>query len=250
MDADVVKNGSIARQNRELAEWHRNADYSILHPPNVKIPWSITDRSTWSEIRRVPAGLRVLETQADKPNGRLSVTCAAKYLSFKSEADFLSYVEVVVPDIVGPANYVLHGDSFSYKDRINAYSNTPFALHPSTQNQGLIDHIQNQNVDDVMEHSPRNRTLGSCNYKPKSLLGFFRENAAVREWLTTLATLLTEPKLIPTYVPIRPGTVSDFMLFATVYWREDGSYKSTDPYARRSPLGFPAPNSNDEKAFG
>ncbi|PNP75007.1 hypothetical protein FNYG_11654 [Fusarium nygamai] len=263
MDTEVVEYGSVARQNRELAEWHRNADYSISHPPNVKIPWSVTDRTTWSEIRSVPAGLRVLETQAEKPNDRLSVTCAAKYLSFRSETDFLSYVEVVVPDIIGPANYVLHSGGFNYRDKINAYSNTRFALHPSTQNQGLIDHIQIQNVDYVMEHSQTYLGVGS----PKSLLKFFRENAAVREWLTTLATLLTEPKLIRTYVPIRPGTVSDFedefcdelfilahavqiMLFAPVYWREDGSYKSTDPYARRFPLKFPPPNSTDEKAFG
>ncbi|KAF5568326.1 hypothetical protein FPHYL_2864 [Fusarium phyllophilum] len=270
MDTEVVEYGSIARQNRELAEWHRNADYSILHPPKVKIPWSVTDRLSWSEMRRVPAGLRVLETQTDKPNSRLSVTCAAKYLSFKSEADFLSYVDVVVPDIVGPENYVLHGDGVSYRDRINEYSNTPFALHPSTQNQDLIDHIdhiQNQNVHDVIEHSQRYWGIGSCNYKPKSLLKFFRENAAVREWLTTLATLLTEPKLIPTFVPIRPGTVSDIeeefckelfilshavqiMLFAPVYWHEDGSYKSTDSYTRRFPLKFPPPDSKDEKAFG
>ncbi|KAF5650208.1 uncharacterized protein FTJAE_632 [Fusarium tjaetaba] len=103
--------------------------------------------------------------------------------------------------------------------------------------------------------------------RPKSLLESFRDNAAVREWLTTLATLLTEPKLIPTYGPIRPWSVSAFedefchelfvlahavqiMLFAPVYWHEDGSYKSTDPYARRFPLKFPPPNSNDEKAFG
>ncbi|KAF5709521.1 hypothetical protein FMUND_10009 [Fusarium mundagurra] len=270
MGTEVVEYGSIVRQNRELAECHRNADYSILHPPNVKIPWSVTDRLSWSEMRRVPAGLRVLETQADKPNGRLSVTCAAKYLSFKSETDFLSYVEVVVPDIIGPANYVLHGDGMSYRDRINAYSNTPFALHPSTQNQDLIDHIdhiQNRNMRDVIEHSQRYWGIGSCNYKPKSLLKFFRENAAVREWLTTLATLLTEPKLIPTFVPVRPETVSHFeeefckelfilshavqiMLFAPVYWHEDGSYKSTDSYVRRFPLKFPPPNSKDEKAFG
>ncbi|KAF5578894.1 hypothetical protein FPANT_9820 [Fusarium pseudoanthophilum] len=270
MDTEVAEYGSIARQNQELAEWHRNADYPISHPPNVKIPWSVTDKSTWSKIRSVPAGLRVLETQADMPNSRLSVTCATKYLSFKSEADFLSYVDVVVPDIVGPANYVLRGDGVSYRDRINAYSNTPFALHPSTQNQDLIAHIdsiQNQNVHDVIEHSQRWRDIGSRVYKPKSLVKFFRKNAAVREWLTTLATLLTEPKLIPIFVPIRPGTVSHYkeefctelfilshavqiMLFAPVCWHEDGSYKSTNSYARRFPLKFPAPNSRDEKAFG
>ncbi|KAF5538319.1 hypothetical protein FNAPI_11151 [Fusarium napiforme] len=263
MDTEVAEYGSIARQNQELAEWHRDADYSISHPSNVKIPWSVTDKSTWSRIRSVPAGLRVLETQVEKPNCRLSVTCAAKYLSFNSETDFLSYVKVVLPDIIGPANYVLHGGDFDYRDNINAYSNTRFALHPSTQNQGLIDHIQIQKLQYVIEHSKMYMGAGS----PKSLLEFFRDNPAVREWLTTLATLLTEPKLIPTYVPIRPGNVSAFedefchelfvlahavqiMLFAPVYWHEDGSYKSTDPYARRFPLKFPPPNSNDEEAFG
>ncbi|KAF5543155.1 hypothetical protein FMEXI_7171 [Fusarium mexicanum] len=188
MDTEIAEYGSIARQNRDFAKWHRNADYSIVHPPNNKIPWTGTGR--------VPAGLRVLETRTEKSKKRISMTCAAKYLSFASEADFLSRSD-----------------------------------------------------------------------KPDYLFRFFRDNAAVREWLSTLATLLTEPKLIPTYVPIGPRTVSDFedefcdklfilahavqiMLFAPVYWREDGSYKSTDPYARRSPLKFPSPNSNDEKAFG
>ncbi|KAF4439238.1 hypothetical protein FACUT_4315 [Fusarium acutatum] len=40
------------------------------------------------------------------------------------------------------------------------------------------------------------------------------------------------------------------MVFAPVCWREDGSYKSTDSYARGFPLGFPRPRPNDNKAFG
>ncbi|KAF5965132.1 hypothetical protein FBULB1_12399, partial [Fusarium bulbicola] len=259
MDTEIAEYGSIARQNRDLAKWHRNADYSIVHPPSNKIPWTGTGR--------VPAGLRVLETRTEKSKKRISVTCATKYLSFASEADFLSYVKVVVPDIVGPANYVLNGYGASYRDSIDAYSNTPYALHPNTQNQDLIDHIQSQVLGDVIQQSQTYWGTSSCNDKPNYLLRFFRENATVREWLSTLATLLTEPKLIPTYVPISPGTVSDFddelceelfilahavqiMLFAPVYWRADGSYKSTGRYARRFPLKFPSPNSDDEKAFG
>ncbi|KAF5627419.1 hypothetical protein F52700_8344 [Fusarium sp. NRRL 52700] len=175
MDTEIAEYGSIARQNRELAEWHRNADYSIVYPPKNKTPWLVAGK--------VPKGLRVLETQAEKSKKRISVTCAAKYLSVAIEVDFLSYVDVVVPDIVGPANYVLHGDGFYYRDIIDAYSDNPFALHPNTQNQDLIAHIQSQ-------------------------------------------------------------------VLGTIFWREDGSYKSTDSYIRHFPLGFPTPNSNDEKAFG
>ncbi|KAF4944513.1 hypothetical protein FGADI_12631 [Fusarium gaditjirri] len=259
MDTEFVGYGSIARQNRDLAEWHRNADYSIVHPTNNKIPWL--------GIGRVPEGLRVMETQAYTYHSTISVTCAAKYLSFASEADFLSYVDIVVPDIVGPAIDVMHSSHRDCKERINAYSNTPFAIHPSAQNQDLINHIQNQNILDVQLNSQAYRYKGDCPFEPRFLLKFFLQNAAVREWLATLAALLTEPKLIPTNVPTPPGAISAFeeepfaelfmlthavqiMLFAPVCWREDGSYKSTDSYARRFPLGFPRPSPGDEKAFG
>ncbi|KAG4289950.1 hypothetical protein FPRO06_04772 [Fusarium proliferatum] len=235
MGAEFVGYGSIARRNRELAEWHRNSDYSIVHPPNSKIPRNVPGH--------VPAGLRVLKTQKYEVQGEISVTCAAKVLSFASEADFLSYVDIV--------------------DKINAYSDTSFALLLSAQNQDLIDHTQNQKV-----HSVRLRSeLSPYTNEPMRLLEFFRENTAVREWLATLATLLTEPKLILTNIPVPPGCIVEreeylrrplfilphavqIIVFAPVDWREDGSYHSTDTYGRRFPLGFPRPSPNDEKAFG
>ncbi|CVL12114.1 uncharacterized protein FPRN_03572 [Fusarium proliferatum] len=212
MGAEFVGYGSIARRNRELAEWHRNSDYSIVHPPNSKIPRNVPGH--------VPAGLRVLKTQKYEVQGEISVTCAAKVLSFASEADFLSYVDIVVPDI----NQKVH--SVRLRSELSPYTNEPMRL-----------------------------------------LEFFRENTAVREWLATLATLLTEPKLILTNIPVPPGCIVEreeylrrplfilphavqIIVFAPVDWREDGSYHSTDTYGRRFPLGFPRPSPNDEKAFG
>ncbi|CCT64937.1 uncharacterized protein FFB20_15851 [Fusarium fujikuroi] len=195
MGAEFVGYGSIARRSRELAEWHRNSDYSIVHPPNSKIPWNVPGH--------VPAGLRVLKTQKYEVQGEISVTCAAKYLSFASEADFLSYVDIVVPDIVGPAIDIMHYHGRREKDKINTYSDTSFALLLSAQNQDLIDHTQNQKV-----HSVRLRSeLSPYTNEPMRLLEFFRENTAVREWLATLATLLTEPKLILTNIPVPPGCI-------------------------------------------
>ncbi|KAG5746568.1 hypothetical protein H9Q69_010000 [Fusarium xylarioides] len=255
MDAEFVGYGSIARQDRELAEWHRNADYSIVHPPNNKIPWHVPGH--------VPEGLRVLKTQDYEVLGEVSVTCAAKYLSFASEADFLSYVDIVVPDIVGPAIDIMHYHGRYEERKISAYSDTSFGLLPSAQNQDLIAHVQSQNVHSVWLRSGQ----GPPTREPMLLLEFFRENTAVREWLATLVTLLTEPKLIPTNRLVPPECFVEreeflwrslfllahavqIMVFAPVYWREDGSYKSTDSYARRFPLGFPRPSPNDDKVFG
>ncbi|KLO85621.1 uncharacterized protein LW93_14236 [Fusarium fujikuroi] len=243
MDAEFVGYSNIARQNRELAEWHRNSDYSIMHPQNGKIPWSVPGH--------VPGGLRVLKTQEYEVQGEISVTCAAKYLSFANKADFLSYVDIVVPDIVGPAIDIMHYHGRQEKEKINAYSDTPFGLLPSAQNQDLIDHTQNQNIHRIKLRSE----LSPYRHEPMRLLEFFCENTAVREWLATLATLLTEPKLILTNIPVPPGCIVEreeylwrplfiltdavqIMVFAPVDWCEDGSYKSTAPYARRFPLGF------------
>ncbi|KAF5711404.1 hypothetical protein FGLOB1_5031 [Fusarium globosum] len=214
---------AASRRNRELAEWHRNSDYSIVHPPNSKIPWNVPGH--------VPAGLRVLKTQKYEVQGEISVTCAAKYLSFTSEADFLSYVDIVVPDIVGPAIDIMH-----------------YHESEGTQCQAAL------------------RTISLYKRANASLLEFFRENTAIREWLATLATLLTEPKLILTNIPVPPGCIVEreeylrrplfilphavqIIVFAPVDWREDGSYHSADTYGRRFPLGFPRPSPNDEKAF-
>ncbi|KAF5576227.1 hypothetical protein FPCIR_12714 [Fusarium pseudocircinatum] len=255
MDAEFVGYGSIARQDRKLAEWHRNADYSIVHPQNNKIPWHVPDH--------VPEGLRVLKTQDYEVLGEVSVTCAAKYLSFASEPDFLSYVDVVLPDIVGPAIDIMHYCGRFEKEKIYAYSDTSFGLLPSAQNQDLIDHVQNQNVHSVWLRSGQSPSTR----EPMLLLEFFRENTAVREWLAALATLLTEPKLIPTNVLVPPECFVEreeylwcslfllahavqIMVFDPVYWREDGSYKSTDSSACRFPLGFPRPSPNDDKIFG
>ncbi|SCV45366.1 uncharacterized protein FFB14_08612 [Fusarium fujikuroi] len=229
MDAEFVGYSNIARQNRELAEWHRNSDYSIMHPQNGKIPWSVPGH--------VPGGLRVLKTQEYEVQGEISVTCAAKYLSFANEADFLSYVDIVVPDIVGPAIDIMHYHGRQENAKINAYSDTPFGLLPSAQNQDVINHTQNQNIHRVRLRSG----LSPYTHEPMRLLEFFCENTAVREWLATLATLLTEPKLILTNIPVPPRCIVE---------REEWILQVYGSVCPPLPLGFPRPSPNDEKAFG
>jgi hypothetical protein len=123
MASQEVGSNSIEPQDRELAETHRTADYSIVHPETRTDIAFFDSKNAW----HLPNELRVINS-FDIPQisrFKISVKLATKYLSFGCEADFISYAHTVLPAIVGPAIDVMASDN--HVEKIREYDSTSFA---------------------------------------------------------------------------------------------------------------------------
>ncbi|KAH7260752.1 uncharacterized protein BKA55DRAFT_686334 [Fusarium redolens] len=255
MASQEVGSDSLDPQDQELAETHHIADYSIVHPETRTGIAVFDSKNVWY----LPKALRVINSFDIPDISRLKISAklATKYLSFASEADFISYAHTVLPGIVGPAIDVMASDN--YVEKIRQFDSTSFAWGANGGNEELNEHLSKLNrlaLHCVLFSPGRVQ----C---PADLMYFYMGHYQVRDWLNTFATLITEPKLLPS---IRTGYLGfsaglrieifilahavQIMLFAPIQGREDASYKSTDSYPRRFPLGYPEPGPDDVMICG
>ncbi|KAF5711407.1 hypothetical protein FGLOB1_5035 [Fusarium globosum] len=247
---------SLGPKGQEVAEAHRTADYSIVHPETRANIASFDYKYEYYS----PKQLRVINI-FDVPGisrFKISAELASKYLSFASKADFISYAENILPGIVGPAIDVLASDN--WVEKIREYDGTSFAWGANGDNEEL-----NKNLSEL-------ESLGLllsafCDTKrgqsTLDLIYVYMYDNSVRRLLNTFATLITKPKLLPS---IRKGFMGvlaglrieifilahavQILLFAPLQERGDMPYTSTDSYPRRFPLGYPKPGPDDVKVCG
>ncbi|KAF9774014.1 hypothetical protein IL306_008066 [Fusarium sp. DS 682] len=262
MAPQEVGSDSIDPQDWDLAE-HHTADYSIVHPETH------TDIVSFhhDEVLHHSKSLRVINNFGNQslPRVNIPVKLTTKYLSFASEADFISYASTVLPGIVGPAIDVMASNN--RMDKIRQYDNTSFACEANGSNKELNEHLSK--LDSLLvtlsdlDLAPwviSHKALSLC---PSNIIHIYMEYSEVRDWIETFATLLTEPKLIPFIQKVGKGPEAEvwmqmfvlahavqILLFAPMKWHQDASYKSTDSYPRRFPLGYPKPGPDDIKIFG
>ncbi|KAF4944512.1 hypothetical protein FGADI_12630 [Fusarium gaditjirri] len=254
--ARQVVSDSLEPQDGEDAETHGTTDYSVVHP-ETRMDIASFD---YKDLRLHPKDLRVMHL-FDVPHLsrlKIPVKLTAKYLSFASEADFTSYANNVLPAIVGPAIAVMASDD--YVEKIREYDNTAFAYEANGDNTKLNQHLSK--LEHLHVGYPfLDRPGHAC---PHQIM-YFYESDNVRDWLKTLAALITEPKLIPATRTAKRGTPEEevqvwkemfvlvhavqVLLFAPIQRRHGVSYRSSDPYPRRFPLGYPEPGPDDIKIF-
>ncbi|KAF5547460.1 hypothetical protein FMEXI_5156 [Fusarium mexicanum] len=234
---------SLARIERS-PEWHQSANYNIVHPGPGEL-----DRMPFRDSIESPYWNETLVLHNfDCPRGHLSedhCEAAAKYLLFETSADLLSYVNVVVPDIVGPAVEVM---AALQKD-----DTTAFGIMTSMQKNDFSKFARIEEDWDTF-HVPT--LLETYNH--------FVISPRAREWLEKLFDSLVEPKLVPVTtrfewdedgVAIDPklfilAHAIQLLRFAPVHFRRSNSHKTTDSYPRRFPIGFPQPAFNRPSILG
>ncbi|KAF5597709.1 uncharacterized protein FSUBG_8359 [Fusarium subglutinans] len=237
MASQEIGPDSLGPQGQGLAETHSTADYPIVHPETHFDIASFDPNHNGSYHFR----------------GTKSPKLAANYLSFASEADFISYTNSVLPGIVGPAIDVFVSDNFT--EKIREYDGSSFACGPNDGNKELNEHLSK--LDELVFY-------GKASYSKSALcagdiLTFYLLYRKGRDWFDTFATLITEPKLLPS---VRAGFYEDrkevfilasalqILLFAPVEWHQGARYKRTDSYPRRFPLGYPEPGPDDVTVCG
>ncbi|KAF5688031.1 hypothetical protein FCIRC_2102 [Fusarium circinatum] len=242
---------SLGPQDQVLAETHSTADYPIVHPETH------FDISSFDPNHNgcLPKELRIIHSFDSLSFSRykISAKLAANYMSFASEADFISYAKNVLPGIVGPAIDVFVSDNFT--EKIREYDDSSFACGANVGNNELNEHLSKL---DKLEF------YGKASYSKSALcagdiLTFYRLDRKWRDWFDTFATLITEPKLLPS---IRAGFYEDrkevfilayalqILLFAPIQWHQGARYKRTDSYPRRFPLRYPEPGPDDATVCG
>ncbi|KAF5576228.1 hypothetical protein FPCIR_12715 [Fusarium pseudocircinatum] len=232
-----------------LAEAHDTADYSIVHPKICHNIASFASNGGWN----MPKELRVINSFEGSSFARYKVSAklTANYLSFASEADFISYANNVIPGIVGPAIDVFVSDNFA--EKVRQHDGSSFACENSG-NEELNEHLSK--LDNLHLYSAefhRGRALS-----PGDVLSFYMENEKRRDWLDTLATLITEPKLLSsTGAGFHDGMETfilahalQILLFAPAEWHQGARYKCADSYVRRFPLEYPEPGPDDVTVSG
>ncbi|KAF5238717.1 hypothetical protein FANTH_10215 [Fusarium anthophilum] len=226
---------SLARIERS-PEWHQSANYTVVHPGPGEL-----DRMPFRDVIESPYRNEILVLHDfDCLHGDLSedhLEAAAKYISFETSADLLSYVNVVVPDIVGPAVEVM---AALQKD-----NTTAFGIMAATQKFSKFEE------DSDMFHVP---TL-------METFNHFVTSLPAQESLERLFESLVEPKLVPVTSVSQYGThicpkmfilahAIQLLRFAPVHFRRSNSHKTTDSYPRRFPIGFPQPTMNRPVILG
>ncbi|KAF5543156.1 hypothetical protein FMEXI_7172 [Fusarium mexicanum] len=246
-----IGSDSLGPQDQGLAETHSTANYPIVHP---ETHFDIASFDP-NHNRCLPKELRVIHS-FDGPSFsryKISAKLAANYLSFASEADFISYANNVLSGIVGPAIDVFVSDNFT--EKIREYDHSSFACGANVGNKELNEHLSK--LDKLEFH-------GEASYSQSALctgdiLTFYLLYPKWRDWFDAFATLITEPKLLPS---IGAGFYEDrkevfiiayalqILLFAPIQWHQGARYKRTDSYPRRFPLGYPEPGPDDVTVCG
>ncbi|KAF5661718.1 hypothetical protein FCIRC_11744 [Fusarium circinatum] len=224
---------SLAR-TKLMPEWHHAANYNIVHPGPGEL-----DRMPFRPVIETPYEGDLLVLHDFDWHGSLSechLEGAAKYLAFETSADLLSYVNVVVPDIVGPAVEIM---AFGFrKHRIEK-----FAEKDAVEEDG----------------DPFCKSMGAELFRT---LSNFIDSVLTQEWLESLFNSLVEPKLVPVTAMSDDGNTEicprlfilahaiQLLRFAPVHFRRSNSHKVTDSYTRRFPIGFPQPTFNRPVILG
>ncbi|KAF5578895.1 hypothetical protein FPANT_9821 [Fusarium pseudoanthophilum] len=241
---------SLGPQDHGLAETHNNVDYPIVHPETSDNIASFDS----NDGENLPEELRVINNfgGSESSQYKVSAKLAAKYLSFASEADFISYANNVIPGIVGPAIDVFASKSPAIK--IREYDGSSFAWGAPGSNEELNEHLSK--LDKLPLYSEAfHQRRALC---PEDVLLFYMDNDERRDWLDTFATLITEPQLLPSIGAGFQHRMETFilahalqiLLFAPIQWHQGATYKSTDSYPRRFPLEYPEPGPDDVTVCG
>ncbi|KAF5682321.1 hypothetical protein FDENT_7723 [Fusarium denticulatum] len=200
---------SLAR-TKLLPDWHHAANYNIVHPESGEL-----DRMPFRPVIETPYGGDLLVLHEFDWCDSLTeyhLEGAAKYLSFETSADLLSYVNVVVPDIVGPAVEIM---AFGKADA--ELFGTLSEFIDSTSTQEWLEKLFNSLVEPKLVPVTAMSEDGNTEICPK---------------LFILAHAI------------------QLLRFAPVHFRRNNSHKTTDSYTRRFPIGFPQPTFNRPVILG
>ncbi|KAF4450959.1 hypothetical protein F53441_6020 [Fusarium austroafricanum] len=237
-------------------KWHAETNYKVLHPQtrlNIQSRAFRTDKPYMPHFRLL--NYRIIERRSD-------LTPISKYLSFRSEADLISYVNVVVPDIVGPAlDFMSSGFQSSV---VKKYADSSFAW------ESIHDgNVSPSELAQLFNAASERGHYFSKKLDPIDIAVMYFLSKPTQDLVEFLVSNLSAPKLIPVTKicpPDRPDPYGDgirfcsdlfilvhaiqILLFAPTEFRANGSHKTTDSYTRRFPLGFPAPRPDDPKVLG
>ncbi|RSL44137.1 hypothetical protein CEP54_014810 [Fusarium duplospermum] len=234
-------------QDQQLPGWYATATFEVTLPPTPKLSKAERrERQRRHADAKYPSGVLL-------PKAFLSalgdITTISEYNAFRNEVDFIAFVEVICPDIFGPAVSVM--SSFSVPVLLEELKDGDFAwvagsrLSPEDKSfdsvvNTLFDTVQNLDTpsEDSFPVPP-----------PVDVINAYANDASVRHLVDEVARTIPRPVLIPVLikniwpddqtngdeiaqVPFILVHAIQLLLFATTEFQQDRGYRREHPLRR------------------